>query len=135
MPRFNDKLKHTPVPCKKRAAKRPERAKTDAFCLICKSMFKVEVVREYRFHPTRMWRFDYAILEPHKISIEVEGGIWGAAGSRHTHPAGFKADIEKYNQATLLGWRVFRALPEQIIKTALLDLLQEAINPIKTFSE
>lgn len=59
--------------------------------------------REYRFHPTRMWRFDFA-LPDHKIGVEVEGGTWTAG--RHSRGAGFEEDCEKYNQAALHGWRV-----------------------------
>ncbi|MDR3328182.1 MAG: hypothetical protein LBT04_08750, partial [Prevotellaceae bacterium] len=74
----------------------------DVFTIICKTDIGVEVVKEYTFHPTRKWRFDYAIPE-HKIAIEVEGGIW--TGGRHTSSKGFLGDMEKYNAGTLLGWR------------------------------
>ena len=61
--------------------------------------------REYRFHPERKWRFDFA--NPHmKVAVEIEGGAF--SGGRHTRGAGFVADCEKYNQATVLGWRVLR---------------------------
>jgi hypothetical protein len=33
---------------------------------------------------------------------------------RHNRAAGFNADLEKYLQAGLLCWRVFRLGPEQI---------------------
>ena len=32
---------------------------------------------EYRFHPVRRWRFDFANPE-YKVAIEFEGGIWAA---------------------------------------------------------
>lgn len=102
----------------------------DGFTNLCRAILKIEVQREYRFHPTRMWRFDYAIPE-HKIAIEVEGGVW--TGGRHTNPQGFMGDIDKYNQAALLGWRVFRTTPDNLVKTATFDLLKEATNPIKEF--
>lgn len=38
-----------------------------------KKYTEVEMVAEYRFHPFREWRFDYAIPEL-KIALEVEGG-------------------------------------------------------------
>ena len=65
----------------------------------------IPLVREYRFHPTRRWRFDAAFLE-HKIAVEMEGGIW--TRGRHTRGRGYRRDLEKYNAATELGWRVFR---------------------------
>ncbi|MAF80093.1 hypothetical protein CL629_03385 [bacterium] len=61
--------------------------------------------REYRFHPTRKWRFDFAWVEE-KIAVEVEGGIWNSG--RHSRGYGMEADMEKYNEATSLGWKVFR---------------------------
>ena len=53
----------------------------DYFTAVCESLLHVEVVKEFKFHPTRRWRFDYAI-PTHKIALEVEGGVW--TGGRHT---------------------------------------------------
>ena len=61
--------------------------------------------REHRFHPTRRWRFDFAWPD-YKLAVEVEGGAW--TGGRHTRGSGFVADCDKYNAATVLGWRVLR---------------------------
>ncbi len=67
-------------------------------------------VPEYRFHPKRKWRFDYAWPEQ-KVALEIEGGIWTLG--RHTRGAGFRADMEKYNEAGRAGWRVFRFTPDR----------------------
>lgn len=67
--------------------------------------------REYRFHDKRRWRADFAQVEA-RVLIEVEGGIW--VNGRHNRAAGFNADLEKYLEAGLLGWRVFRLGPDQI---------------------
>ena len=64
-----------------------------------------EPEREYRFHPTRRWRFDFA-WPTFMVAAEVEGV--SPAGGRHQHIAGFEADAEKYNAATLAGWKVLR---------------------------
>jgi hypothetical protein len=62
-------------------------------------------VEELRFHKSRRWKFDFAW--PHlRIAAEVEGGIF--IGGRHSRAAGFIADCEKYNAATLDGWSVYR---------------------------
>lgn len=68
-------------------------------------------VREHRFTPLRKWRFDFAWPE-FSVALEVEGGIW--VGGRHTQGKGFQDDCEKYNVATVAGWRVLRVTPEQI---------------------
>ncbi|UVX35706.1 MAG: DNA mismatch endonuclease [Bacteriophage sp.] len=96
----------------------------DVFTVICRTDLKVECVKEYKFHPTRRWRFDYAIPE-HKIALEVEGGVW--TGGRHTSPKGFLGDIEKYNTATLMGWRVFRTTPDELYKLSTINLIKAAI--------
>lgn len=69
--------------------------------------------REYLFAPDRKFRADYC-LPDHRILIEYEGLIYnnnrrGSSGkSRHTTIKGFTGDIEKYNIATLLGFRMLR---------------------------
>lgn len=63
------------------------------------------------FHPTRKWRFDYAWI-PQAVAVECEGGVW--SGGRHTRGGGFIKDMEKYNEAARLGWRVFRFTPRQL---------------------
>lgn len=67
--------------------------------------------REYRFHPTRGWRADFAWLEQ-RLIVECEGGAPGR--SRHTSATGYQRDLEKYNAAVLLGWRVLRYNLEMI---------------------
>ena len=96
----------------------------DLFCRLVESDFGCECVREYRFHPTRRWRFDYAIAE-HRIAVEVEGGVF--TGGRHTRPTGFLGDVEKYNTATLYGWRLFRVTPSRLISASTMQLLHDAI--------
>jgi very-short-patch-repair endonuclease len=72
-----------------------------------------DVQTEYKFHPTRRWRFDIAIPEL-KIAIEYEG-IAGRK-SRHTTMSGYTGDCEKYNEAQILGWRVLRFTAKNIRK-------------------
>lgn len=61
---------------------------------------------ELKFHPTRKWRFDYAI-QSKMIAIEYEG-VCGGGKSRHTTAMGYSKDAEKYNEAAKLGWKVLR---------------------------
>lgn len=66
---------------------------------------------EFYFAKPRMWRFDYAWRDKY-IAVEIEGGIW--TQGRHTRGSGFVKDMEKYNEAGRLGWRVFRFTPKQL---------------------
>lgn len=68
-------------------------------------------IAEYRFHPVRRFRFDYAWLNA-LVAVEIEGGIY--TNGRHTRGKGYKADMEKYNLATLLGWVILRYTPTDI---------------------
>ena len=77
---------------------------------------------EYKFHPDRKWKFDFAW--PHAlIALEIEGGIW--TGGRHTRGTGFLRDMDKYNAAGLLGWRVFRTTPQQVKNGQALELVRQ----------
>lgn len=110
----------------KRTRKKAQTAQNwDVFTSICKTDLKVTCVKEHRFHPVRKWRFDYAIPE-HKIALEVEGGVW--TDGRHVRAEGFLGDMEKYNTATLMGWRVLRTTPDDLYKTATLRMIRTAIS-------
>jgi len=85
-----------------------------------------EPEREYRFHPTRRWRFDLCWHE-HMLAVECEGGIW--VSGRHSRGAGFINDCEKYAEATLLGWRVYRIPGPWITKShKAVNLVERALN-------
>jgi len=73
---------------------------------------KIPFEREHQFSPPRKWKFDFAL--PGKVAIEIEGGVH--TGGRHTRADGFIGDMEKYNAATKLGWKVLRYTPDQIKK-------------------
>lgn len=113
--------KQAPAAGKKKRQLAPQR---DLFTSICKTDLGLAVEKEHIFHPTRKWRFDYAVPD-HRIAIEVEGGVW--TQGRHTRPGGFLGDIEKYNAATLLGWRVFRVTPDELYKSKTFKLIEAAV--------
>lgn len=56
------------------------------------------------------------------IAIEVEGGAF--TRGRHTRGAGFIGDMEKYNAATSMGWRVFRVTPSQFGGSDMIDCVK-----------
>lgn len=78
---------------------------------ICASVGVANPIAEFRFHPTRRWRFDFAWPE-RKIALEIEGGVWNYG--RHIRPKGFLADLRKYNTAAIMGWRIIRLTPNMI---------------------
>lgn len=82
-------------------------------------------VSEYRFHPTRKWRFDFAWPD-RWVAVEVEGGTW--SGGRHTRGGGFQKDCEKYNNAALLGWIVLRFTKDMIEIGQAIGTLERALS-------
>jgi hypothetical protein len=79
---------------------------------------------EHRFHSTRRWRFDYAWPES-KVALELEGGAWSQG--RHVRAKGFLGDIEKYNEATLLGWKLLRCATDHIGTGYIPDCVHRAL--------
>lgn len=108
---------------KSRRTKAPP--KHDPFADLCVAAGLPRPVTEYRFHPERRWRFDYALPGRLMIALEVEGGVW--TGGRHTRGAGYLGDVDKYNEAALLGWLVLRCTPSKL-RTQGLALLQRAVH-------
>lgn len=61
--------------------------------------------REFRFHATRQWRFDFA-WERERVAVEMEGGVF--IGGGHNRGRQYTMDCRKYNEATVAGWRILR---------------------------
>lgn len=91
--------------------------------------------REYRFNPLRKWRMDWAVPEI-KCAIELDGGLF--VKGAHANPAAIRANYEKLNDAAKRGWRVWRYIPEQIIKAgrkgARRHTIRHNTTPINLFS-
>lgn len=82
--------------------------------------------REYRFHPQRRWRADFAFPdEDPPLLVEVEGGVYSRG--RHVRPKGFEDDAKKYAEATLLGYRVLRLTGKMVTSGEGLKLVQRAL--------
>jgi hypothetical protein len=104
--------------------KRVQEAARVEFVAWCRTSGLPEPTPEFRFHPVRKWRFDYA-WPVEKVALEVEGGAW--TGGRHTRGKGFTADMAKYSEAAALGWRLVRTTPSALYSGHTLDLLRRAL--------
>ena len=63
---------------------------------------------EYRFHPSRRWKLDFAW--PYlKVAVEIDGFGYG-----HQSIVGLAVDHEKANAAVLLGWKLLRFSSRQL---------------------
>ena len=89
----------------------------EAFALHCR-VEKLNPRREFKFHPDRKWRFDFA-FPAQMLAIEIEGR------GRHQSFGGFVKDAEKYNTAVKMGWRVLRYTPQMVMRgDAINDVLE-----------
>lgn len=81
-------------------------------------------VPEYRFHPVRKFRLDYAWPES-RVGLEVDGGVW--VGGAHGRGTGIVRDQEKTNLAAGLGWRILRCTPSKLTHTDTLAYITDAL--------
>ena len=86
------------------------------------------MVREWRFHPIRKWRFDFAWPEHDPlVAVEIEGGLFSAG--RHTRGAGARADMEKYAEAATRAWYVIRVSGDHIKSGQALRWIEQMLRP------
>lgn len=92
------------------------------------SELKIKLVEEYKFCPTRKWKSDLAHLESHTL-VEIEGGVYN--DGRHNRATGYLKDIEKYNTATSMGFKVLRIGTGQSLSD-FAEIVKKTINLQKT---
>lgn len=74
---------------------------------------------EYRFHPTRRWRFDVAFPSL-RVAVECDGHGFG-----HQSIGGRKADHEKANAAAESGWIILRYTPSELTRTKAQETIEQ----------
>ena len=106
------------------------------FVRLIEQQLKLKCKKEFQFHPNRKWRFDYYIPEL-KLGIEVEGGTFKKTyykdkhgnlriheGGRHNTGNGFLQDCEKYNTAIILGYKILRFTPENLMSFSTIEAIK-----------
>lgn len=86
-----------------------------------------EPVFEWKFHPTRKWRFDIAWnpLGESPLALEVQGGIFIAG--RHSRGAALLKEWEKLNAAACMGWRILYCQPQDLCLTSTVEMIEKAL--------
>lgn len=97
---------------------------SDILAAQCKMAGLPEGTKEFKFHPTRKWRFDLCWPELH-LAVEVDGGAW--VNGRHNRASGWLRDQEKLNEACVLGWRILHVTPRQVDRWEAFTLVERAI--------
>jgi hypothetical protein len=110
-----------------RAGVRVPRRSGLTFDRLCTNLGLPTPVPEFRFHAARKWRFDWAWPGANEgpLALEIEGGVF--MQGRHSRGAGMVKDMEKYNEAAVMGWRVLRVTPKDLESAATFDLLRRAL--------
>jgi hypothetical protein len=88
----------------------------------------IAYAEEWKFSSQRKWRFDYAftLFGPRRLfGVEIEGGSW--VQGRHTRGKGFQDDLEKYQEAAVLGWVVLRFSTQDVLNGRAKDVIKRAI--------
>jgi very-short-patch-repair endonuclease len=80
---------------------------------------------EFQFHETRRWRSDF-VWRDHKLLAEYEGGVY--KNGRHVRGSGYEDDCEKYNEATLLGFRLLRFTYDMVRSGMALEQTERALS-------
>ena len=83
--------------------------------------------REFVFCPWRKYRADFAWPEE-KLLVEAEGGIFAKGKGWHMSVGGYLDDMEKYNLAALMGFRVLRFSRKEIDSGNALSQIEQALN-------
>ena len=118
--------RHDPALAAKLYARAPSRLEETLF-LHLRAAKLPEPEREYRFHPVRRWRFDFAWPDL-MLAVECEGLTAPGTKSRHTTNQGFTKDCGKYNAAAMAGWKVLRFTSQMIKSGEALQQIEEALN-------
>lgn len=79
---------------------------------------------EYKFHPDRKWRADFAFPEQ-RVLVEFEGGVY--TQGRHVRGRGFEKDCEKYNTAEVMGYHVLRVTRRHVKSGQALEWIEQCV--------
>ena len=115
--------------------RKPKAAKADdhgLFLAACKAHGLPKPVPEHKFHPKRKWRFDFAwpghyFSGYYSVALEIEGVGKGGEAGRHQRIGGWLKDMEKYNEAILLGWKLLRVTTDQVKSGEAFSLVKRAL--------
>ena len=98
---------------------------------ICRAHGWPEPYAEVRLIPGRRFSCDLVWSDPHRVVVEVQGGVWLRRGG-HTGGQAQIDDMFKFNELTLLGYRVLQVVPSQVTDGTLTGLLTRALDAIST---
>ena len=89
-------------------------------------------VSEFRFHPVRKWRFDFAFVEQ-KVAIEYQGGIYQQGKQGHQTTSGIVRDCLKFSEAAAMGWRMLLVNAGMVRDGSAVTLIEKTLDSQSSF--
>lgn len=93
---------------------------------------RILFAQEYRFHPERKWRADFAIpvlstdSEPvMNLLVEVDGGTW--INGKHNRAGSIQKEYERSAAAAIMGYRMIRCTTSQVEDGTCIDWIKQAV--------
>jgi very-short-patch-repair endonuclease len=97
----------------------------------CKAVGLPGPTPEFKFHPVRKWRIDFAFVEQ-KLAVEINGGIWisgkSGRGGAHSLPSNIIRDMEKGNELSIMGWHLLQFTPAQVRNGEAISTIERYFN-------
>lgn len=93
---------------------------------------RILFAREYRFHPDRKWRADFAIpslasdgVAEMDLLVEVDGGTW--INGKHNRASSIQKEYERSAAAAIGGYRMIRCTTSQVEDGTCIDWIKQAV--------
>lgn len=84
-----------------------------------------EPVREFRFAPPRLFRWD-GCWPALRLAYEVQGGLH--TSGRHVRAGGYSRDCEKHNLGVLRGWSILLFTRDMIESGEAVRMLERVLS-------
>lgn len=97
----------------------------DLFLALLRARGLPQPHQEYRFHDSRLWRFDYA-FPAWNLAIEVDGGLF--VRGAHVRGARILKTHEKLNAAAAMGWRILYTTPDRLCSGEFIDTIKASLD-------
>lgn len=94
------------------------------FDLHCRLELREQPTPEYMFHPTRLWRIDFA-WPSRKLAVEIESSV-------HRIKSRFASDLDKYNALQLDGWTLLRFTAKMVKSGHAIDTVKQVLSASRT---
>ena len=106
---------------------RKRRVATFEHQLLCRQLTQAKIAykEEFRFNPKRRWCFDFLV---DNFGVEIVGGLWMPRGG-HSQGKAQLDDMEKFNHAALLGYRVLQFSPDQVKSGEAIGFIERVLSP------